>query len=596
MNRSTLIRQPARAALLLVATITAAGAGAASFAPSIWPSATPIPAGAAKQADDAPGPAVQHSDTCALCHSTSPDAVAMRDESGTSVAPYDLWQSTMMANASRDPFWRAAVDAELQAAPGAAEAIAAKCLKCHAPMAERIGLDDHGTGNPMHVLDCESELGNLARDGVSCAVCHGMSPEGLGTDASFTAGFELDPWQRAFGPHKEPITGPMVVHSGLEPAYGAHVEKSQLCGSCHTLITHPLDAKGSSTDAEGHAFDGFHEQTPYLEWRNSIFTDETPDGESIVPAPDSSKTCQACHVPRTGQDGRRIHTELAHNPMGFDFPFTEERSPFGRHLFVGGNSFVLGLLRDHSEALGVTAPRAAFDATIAATNEQLQHRSAALGLSPLRVVDGRTEFDVTIQNLTGHKLPTGHPSRRMWLEVTVTDSQGEEVFVSGRSDAEGRLVDSAGEPLATEAAGGPVEPHRERITSPTEVARYRGVMADTDGKPTHRLMRGATWYIDDRILPRGWKHDHPDAPGAAPFGIGKDVDFLAQSERGRDRVTYSLDATGDLRVSARLMYQSVSPRWVAEIAVFDTPAIKRFMGMYESADRTPVVLAATASH
>ncbi|QDV05213.1 hypothetical protein Poly30_07090 [Planctomycetes bacterium Poly30] len=542
---------------------------------------------------EAPGPAVQHSESCALCHESSTNATAMRDRSGASVAPYDLWRSTMMANSSRDPLWRAAVDAEIAAAPAAAGAIAAKCLKCHAPMAERIGLDDHGTNDPLHVLSCESELGLLAQDGVSCTICHGMSPDGLGTDASFTAGFALDPWRRLFGPHEEPFTGPMLMHTGLEPAHGSHIENSKLCGSCHTLITHPLDAKGAAVTVEGEEHPGFHEQTPYLEWRNSAFSNETADGEEILPAPTGSRTCQSCHVPRTGADGRPIRTNLAHNPGGRDFPFLDARTPFGRHLFVGGNTLVLGLLRDNAEELGVTAPTEAFDATIEATRDQLEHRTASLALSELRNVDGRTEFDVTVTNLSGHKLPSGHPSRRMWLEVTVKDADGNEVFVSGRSDAEGRLVDAAGEPLASEFAGGPIQPHRNRITEATEVLCYRAVMADSEGKPTHRLMRGASWYLDNRLFPRGWSQEHPDAERTAAFGIEGDADYLANSASGSDRVTYSVPASGELEIEVRLCYQSVSPRWVAEIATFDTPAIQRFLDMYGKADRTPVVLATT---
>lgn len=200
---------------------------------------------------------------------------------------------------------------------------------------------------------------------------------------------------------------------------------------------------------------------------------------------------------------------------------------------------------------------------------------------------------MTVTNLSGHKLPSGHPSRRMWLEVLVKDANGNEVFASGRSDAEGRLIDAAGEPLPAELANGPIEPHRNRITKDTEAQSYRAVMADSEGKPTHRLMRGASWYLDNRLFPRGWSQDHPDAERTAAFGIGDDADYLKDCASGSDRVTYSVPVTGELKVEARLLYQSVSPRWVAEIAAFDTPAIQRFLDMYGKADRTPVVLATT---
>ena len=42
---------------------------------------------------------------CALCHSNHFAASAMRGSEGEDLGPFNLWQGTMMANASRDPFW-----------------------------------------------------------------------------------------------------------------------------------------------------------------------------------------------------------------------------------------------------------------------------------------------------------------------------------------------------------------------------------------------------------------------------------------------------------------------------------------------------------
>jgi hypothetical protein len=536
-----------------------------------------------RQDDTPPGAGVRTSEACALCHSTSERATAMRDSAGRSVAPYDLWQSTMMANSARDPFWRAVMSAEMAAAPNAKELIASECMKCHTPLAERAGLSDHGTGDPLHALECGEALGELARDGVSCTICHGIAPDGLGTPASYSAGFQLDPWRRLFGPHADPVPGPMRMHTGFTPAHGDHVTSSALCGSCHTLITHTLAEDGTPTEIK------FHEQTPYLEWRNSMYSNEGPDGSVLMRPSPVARTCQDCHMPKKDVDGKQIVTRLAHNPPGTDFPFIEPRSPFGRHLLVGGNAFMLSMLRDNAEALGVQAPREAFDATIAATREQLGERTAALAVTPVQHKDGAVSFAVTVTNRTGHKLPTGHPSRRMWLEVTVRDGAGAVVFSSGRHDATGRIVGPDGSVLPTELAGGPVEPHRAVVTRGDEVARYRAVIADSSGAPTHTLLQGASWYVDDRILPFGWDPEHPDAAATKPYGVEGDTDF----EAGRDTVRYTFAAPGEtkLTVEARLLYQSVSPRWVAEVARFDTPEVAKFLAMYERADRAPEVLA-----
>lgn len=50
---------------------------------------------------------------CSNCHSNSPNSAAMKTAAGEDVAPFDLWQSSMMANASRDPLFRAVVSVEM---------------------------------------------------------------------------------------------------------------------------------------------------------------------------------------------------------------------------------------------------------------------------------------------------------------------------------------------------------------------------------------------------------------------------------------------------------------------------------------------------
>jgi hypothetical protein len=373
------------------------------------------------------------------------------------------------------------------------------------------------------------------------------------------------------------------MHSGFTPAYGEHTTQSAMCGSCHTLITNPITADGPDESIR------FHEQTPYLEWRNSMYSNEDPEGRVIMRPSPTVRSCQECHMPRNDADGVEITTRLAHNPPGTDFPFIEPRSPFGRHLLVGGNTLMLSILRDNAELLGVAAPREAFDATIAAARDQLQNRTAGLRVGGVHRENGLARFEVAVTNRAGHKLPTGHPSRRMWLEVVVRDAAGQVLFSSGTHDAEGRILGSRGAPLASEAAGGPVEPHRDVVRSADEVASYRGVIADRDGNPTHTLLQGATWYIDDRILPFGWDPTHPDADATRPAGVEGDEDFVP----GRDSVHYEFAVPDDVAVTveARLLYQSVSPRWAAEVVAHGSARAQRFADLYGRADRTPEVLA-----
>src|SRR5690606_13982794 len=86
-------------------------------------------------------------------------------------------------------------------------------------------------------------------DGVTCTLCHQIEPTNLGTPASFTAKFTINPNREAYGPHSNLFTNPMVGTSGYTPAYGAHVNDSSLCGSCHTLHTEVLDLNNNLTGA-----------------------------------------------------------------------------------------------------------------------------------------------------------------------------------------------------------------------------------------------------------------------------------------------------------------------------------------------------------
>lgn len=521
--------------------------------------------------------AVQESSSCARCHSNAPRATAMKDARGREISPFDLWQGTMMANSARDPLWRAVVSAEIAATPSQRREIEAKCLSCHAPMAHHVGLDDHDTGSLMHVLDCDSNLGHLARDGVSCTVCHGMSPADLGTETSFSGGFHLDNQQRLFGPHQSPFSMPMRHHTGFTPTYSAHVTESALCASCHTLETEALDPRGRAVGAR------LLEQAPYLEWLNSDYRDTGPRPGAMA------ASCQDCHVPTSDEDGNAIQTRIARNPGGRDFPPTQPRSPFGRHVFVGGNTLVLGMLRDNAEQLRVSAPPSAIQATLQATRNQLQHHTATIAIEAVQNTGGAFSFDVNVENLTGHKLPTAHPTRRAWLQVLVRGEGGAVLFASGATDEMGRIVGAKGKPLSSELAGGPIAAHRDTVRTADQVAIYQAVMSDADGAPTHTLLRGASWLMDNRLLPKGWSSDHPDAMKTAPIGVKGDTNF----EAGRDRVRFEIPTWGKspASVEVALLYQPLSARWAAELLRWETPEIDTFRQLYERAELSPEVLA-----
>ncbi len=511
---------------------------------------------------------------CADCHSNAPQSQAMRDSEGEPIGFYDLWRASMMANASRDPFWRAMVSAETAATPPATEAIEDKCMNCHAPMAYTVA---HRRGAPaaIEMLHDDDELAMIALDGVSCTTCHKVEPDNFGEESSFSGGFILNVDQIAYGPHENPFAQPMINRSGFEPIFSEHVRDSELCATCHTLHTDALDPEGNVVG------DAFPEQSPYLEWQNSDFNTDTGS---------SPASCQSCHVPQEDAQGEPIATRIARRPNGGDFPGTQTRQPVGRHLFIGGNTLVPGMLRDHADALNPQAPPEAFDALIDRVRDQLSQRTARVEILSTERTDGNLQVVVEVENLTGHRFPTGFPSRRAWLHLSVRDAQGAVVFESGGWDAQGRLIDAAGEVLPIEQLGGPIEPHRTAITAADQVQVYEPIMAGLDDQPTYTLLRAVAYHKDNRLLPKGWSPEHPNAAPIGAVGTDEDPDF----EGGRDRITYDLDlaqsgdeAGGELDVEVELVYQVLGARFAAEIFAADTEPMRVFRQYYEQAERGP---------
>ncbi len=495
---------------------------------------------------------------CVMCHE------GLVDASGGDVSITTHWRSTLMANAARDPAWQAKVASEVARNPALADLIEKKCAACHVPMAEAqaeidglpAGLSDGG------LLDPANPLHPAAQDGVSCTLCHQIQPTDLGKEASFSGGYVIDtrtepPDRVVFGPYEDPFGRPMQMHTGYVPAFGEHVSSAALCATCHNLYTPFVDAAGQ---VQG----DFPEQTPYTEWQQSAF------GMGNV-------TCQACHMPAAGS-GVVISTM-----PGRLVP----REPFSQHYFVGGNAFMVGMLRDHAAELGVTADAVHFDATAARIDTQLG-RAAALSLREA-VRDGDTlTVGLQVSAGTGHKFPTSFPSRRAWLHVTVSDGAGNVVFESGQPRADGSIAGND-----ADAAPGAFEPHYDVVTAADQVQIYEPIMGDTDGQVTYTLLRASRYLKDNRLLPAGTdKAALP--PDVGVYGAAADdSNFIG----GGDLVTYRVSlagATGPFTVAAELLYQPLSYRFVQDMLADSATEVARFGGYYASADKAPDRVAAIA--
>ena len=496
-------------------------------------------------------------DQCMACHNQ------LVTPAGEDISIGFAWRASIMANASRDPYWQAGVRREVMDHPESSELIQDECSRCHMPMSNELERrrGEHGRiFDHLPVSRPETRLDSLAADGVSCSLCHQITPESFGTPESFTGGFVVDTARvgehgRIFGPF-EVDTGRITIMrsaTGFRPTEAAHIQTSEHCATCHVLYTTALGPGGR-------VIARLPEQTPYQEWLNSAYR--------------GVQTCQDCHMPRVA-DSTAITAVLG-----------QPRPGVSRHTFVGGNFFMLRMLNRYRDELGVRALPQELDALTRATEEFLRTRTARVAVERAEVAGGLLDVVIRIDNLTGHKLPTAYPSRRAWLHVAVYDRDGNRVFESGALRPDGSIVGNANDDDPAL-----YEPHHDVIESAAQVQVYESIMVDTAGAVTTGLLTGVRYIKDNRLLPHGF--DKAGAPeDIAVYGrAADDADFQA----GADRVRYRVDlagAQGPFRIEAKLWYQPISFRWANNLRPYDAFETQRFVRYYESmADVSAIVLA-----
>lgn len=500
------------------------------------------------------------SESCVACHNGLMTPKAEDISFGTH------WRASMMANAARDPYWHAAVRREIMDYPDQQREIEHECTVCHMPMAhtearvrgERAKMFAH-----LPIGRGDTRADRLAADGVSCTMCHQITPAKLGTRESFTGGFVVDSltrWEhrRIFGPFAVDSGRTRVMHSatGFVPREATHLAQSEVCATCHMLYTH---ARGP----DGRVIGQFPEQTPYLEWRYSAFRNE--------------RSCQSCHMP------------VVRDSVAIASVVGVPRPDVNRHDFRGGNFFMLRMLNRYRDELGVEALPQELEAAASNTVAHLQDSTARVSVSSVAVANGRVVAEVVVQNLAGHKFPTAYPSRRAWLHVTVRDGAGRTVFESGRLLPSGAVVgnDNDEDPARH-------EPHHTEITRPEQVQIYESIMGDTRRRVTTGLLSGVVYLKDNRLLPRGF-----DKAGAIPDiavygGARDDADFVAGSDRVRYAVSVG-NAAGPMRVDAELWFQPIGFRWADNLRAYRAPETDRFVRWYDALSEITAVLVARGS-
>lgn len=136
------------------------------------------------------------------------------------------------------------------------------------------------------------------------------------------------------------------------PTEGHHIGQDPgLCGSCHTLYTETLGPHGEKVGR-------FPEQVPFQEWEHSEYASGP-----------TRQTCQQCHMPR-------VEEAVAITSL-----YGQPREGMRRHVFVGANFFMQGILQDHRDELSTAALPEVLDAAVKRTTEFLQTKSAKVTIS-----------------------------------------------------------------------------------------------------------------------------------------------------------------------------------------------------------------------
>ncbi|MEO5561351.1 MAG: hypothetical protein ABIO49_15485 [Dokdonella sp.] len=518
--------------------------------------------------------------TCMDCHrssSTIDDAFM----------PHSSWGGSMMANATRDPLFWAALDiANHDAASIGKSGVGDYCLRCHTPAGwfkGHVVKDGFGGSSGVDGEQGCQLIGNYARrdfesndySGVDCHFCHRLMPTGPTGQAGMigNANTWLDDATECTNADGSVYGGPcrrgpypyISATDPLQPPHGWTYSKfhteSALCGSCHDVTTPDTDEGPLKTLIRANGIDSgrpFPIERTYTEWNRSlfaeaIFRDGFGDAPSGLPVVAKAQQCQDCHM-RTSVDPLAKACDL--NPSG------SRTNNLPVHQFVGANTWVPAIIQGE---YGVALARPEdFDLTIDWARATLQASASVVTTvtgyqPPLGATPGTLGLRVAVTNLSGHKLPSGYSEgRRMWINVQVRDASSQLVAESG-------AYDSATATLTEDAQARVYEVLQGIWDGATTSCK-----TEASNKKIFHFVLNNCVAKDNRIPPLGFRPKAADDPAGdevAPVGH-----VYAETSPGSgvlvntDRADYSFvlpaGATPPFSATATLRYQTSSREYI----------------------------------
>jgi hypothetical protein len=575
------------------------------------------------------------SDQCMGCHSGNRYGNVMlwndtRIEAKplVNVSPFGEWRWSPMGLAGRDPIFYAQLDSERaylnKHRPDQLASITNLCFSCHGAMGERKLEQDTNGKKPftpdyvqtVDLADPRFEYGALAREGISCTVCHHIAKSDVPLmtfiDREATGRFQLTPADQLEGPFEKPATVPMDHSLGIKPAHDSYTQSSRICGTCHTIHLPVLDAvddpKEEQTVAACQQEKFSFEQATYLEWINSAYQSEVGPG-----AHPDARSCQDCHMKGT-LAGTQIQTQIA-AVEDYKYPAADHMAPpdgvnvplrtsgYARHQFQGLNVFLLSMFDQFNESLGLRKcdymssgcagqePKSGIPFAMRNFAEQASRETATIQVGkPSLDVSGATTTltaDVTVTNLTGHRFPSGVSFRRAFIDFAIIDKNQKVLFESGNTNSIGAIVDDQNRVLPSEFNGssGPggraFQPHYwtgNPITSSGQVQIYEELLKNADGDFTTSFIRQDCHFKDNRILPLGWQKNGPNLKVFHGKPLEETWSDLTGDDpyyedplggKGQSVVRYKVTLPpgtklSDVSVIAQLYYQAIPPYYLLQ--------------------------------
>lgn len=306
-------------------------------------------------------------------------------------------------------------------------------------------------------ITAKDQLSEQAQDGISCTICHKLYDVHDGVN-QFS---QCDDYYFAT------LDNPTATTYHANDYSDIHTY-ALVCRSCHN-VENLVETQVEFT---------------YTEWLDA---NEAAGGTEFEPA---IQTCQDCHMPAyQGQAATDGPTRTVH-----------------RHTFVGGDVALTPFADSHRQYKAV---------------QDLMKTAGSVAVTPVYTAGMFSDVDVLVTNLIeGHELPSGSAfDREVWVEIYVTDADGNVLLESGTRDENGDLRDEHSA----------LSPSTDFWIS-NGLSIFRPYLTDENGEETFDFIGAATHVDDQSLLPGEQRyiryHIDPAPSTSTPLPIDIEVRFL----------------------------------------------------------------------